>query len=329
MFEPGRADDISAIDAVPEYAEAVKCKALVDTCVGESERSSEEWATNLEPWEKCVEKGRELFGEQWRFCVLANVAAGIKSKAVTCANASSLLDQSVPLCQRARHARLRASNVTWWEDTLNTANADLNSEFALLLCLTWGGPTVLAKLLPVLAERLGCLSEENWRRLQRALYFPRVGHSTDITLDLQAIPEHHAERLIVAMEARLTKATAQEAFAELLADYSGNDKPTLEFCWRMAVHYAMREPNTWERWLPIIKASYQSGAISDLYLPYRYTRAVEPGVIPTSVAEEIVAEANRYPTDLVGFAEQICRERVAESVVPVGEVAERDKWFSN
>lgn len=46
-----------------------------------------------------------------------------------------------------------------------------------------------------------------------------------------------------------------------------------------------------------------------------------------STAQEIVKTCEDYPLELVGLAEQICRSELAENIVPVSDVAQRDGWF--
>ena len=54
-----------------------------------------------------------------------------------------------------------------------------------------------------------------------------------------------------------------------------------------------------------------------------------PEGFPADVASEVVEQSDRYPVALIVWAEKVCREEgVAGNVVPVGKVAEVDRWFS-
>lgn len=85
------------------------------------ETSGNAWATTIQPWTNLCEKGRELFGERWAFCLLANASAGIRSSEEKCDDANALFNNDVPITRRARHARLKAGNWRWWQKHLAEA----------------------------------------------------------------------------------------------------------------------------------------------------------------------------------------------------------------
>ena len=66
------------------------------------------WATTLEPWEMVIEEGRKIFGDKWKFIIMANIAAGIKSKDEMCEEYDDLSNQSMSLCKRVRFARFKS-----------------------------------------------------------------------------------------------------------------------------------------------------------------------------------------------------------------------------
>jgi hypothetical protein len=76
------------------------------------------WATNLSPWNNLVEIIRQGWGDVWICFHFANIASGIKSSSETYKEFSDLLDHSKDLCKRARYARLRAGQYSWWESKL-------------------------------------------------------------------------------------------------------------------------------------------------------------------------------------------------------------------
>ena len=134
------------LDAIPESEAASRCKTLVDLGVERWEMSVSEWTTQLGPWNDLVESGRKLFGDRWTFAIMANIGAGIRAKDEKSEQASELLDPSLPLCERVRYARLRAGAAKWWEAQLQFASDQSGVAFALLVLLTWAGPSVFNRL---------------------------------------------------------------------------------------------------------------------------------------------------------------------------------------
>jgi hypothetical protein len=69
------------IQSKPVFPEAGKCYEIIDIAGKESQRTVEEWATSIAPWDNLVEKVRAIWSEQWACFHLANVASGINLKA--------------------------------------------------------------------------------------------------------------------------------------------------------------------------------------------------------------------------------------------------------
>ncbi len=51
--------------------------------------------------------------------------------------------------------------------------------------------------------------------------------------------------------------------------------------------------------------------------------------MPIEVARDIVSRCDLYPSELVAWAEETCRQAVAAKVEPVGEVAIKNGWFES
>lgn len=319
-----------SVEDLPPFVLAEKCQEVVEVGRRLSEYSAADWATALGPWNELVERARQLFGDRWVFRVLANSSAGIRTKDETCDDASELHDPHVPLCRRVRYARLRAGASSWWESQLKPITEQEDLAFTLLVLLTWGGPTVLEKHAELLDSKLRSLQSKWWRKLSNAIQFRTYGfgqEKRDIKIDLEAIPGSLSERTIVALSSRVSERDSDYLFQRHFKNYDGDDPAVLEFCQRSALRAAQQNPDAWQNWLSIISRSYAKGVISDRYFGYAFARAVRMQDLPQEIAEEIVQDCESYPTELVGWAEQVCRQRVAEQVVPVGTVAENQNWF--
>jgi hypothetical protein len=319
---------LGSVEQIPPFVLASKCQEFVNLSVKLSERSATDWATQLNPWDELVERGRKLFGNRWAFYTIANASAGIRSKNETCEDAPELHDESVALCRRARYARLRAGASNWWESELASTTDQMNLAFTLLVFWSWAGPTVLERLIALADEKVRILNSDWWLKLSEAIQFTRFGFGRGIDLDLEAFSGTLSERSVVAISSRIKDQGWEWLFHKHLSTYNGEDPSVLEFCQRIALRAAQRNPQTWRNWLPIISKSYVRGAISDRYFGYRFAQAVHSEPLPTEIAQEIVEHCNAYPAELFGLAERTCRLRVAEQITPVGRIAKDNGWFS-
>lgn len=50
--------------------------------------------------------------------------------------------------------------------------------------------------------------------------------------------------------------------------------------------------------------------------------------MPDDIAKKIAQQSDCYPGFLVAMAKARCREALVSKIVKVGEIANRDKWFS-
>jgi hypothetical protein len=89
------------IQSKPNFSALAKCYSILDKVDKESRSTAQQWATEISPWDNLVEEARSVYGEQWAFFHLANIACGIMSRSETCTDFPNLLDHSVSLCRRA------------------------------------------------------------------------------------------------------------------------------------------------------------------------------------------------------------------------------------
>ena len=295
--------------------------------------SATKWTTQLEPWEDLIETGRSIFGNRWIFCILANIGAGIRSRTDTCDDAVELCNDNIGLCRRARYARLRAGVPRWWQSQLLSSHSQIDLAFTLLMLLTWAGPSVFHKHSALINEKILLLDDEWWMKLSHALRF-RILYSANterrpLNLDLGSFGKNISPKFVVSISIRVDEKTQTDLYHAYLENYNGNDDEVLKFCQQIALYSTNQNPKTWERWLPVISRSYVKGVISDLdpYFSYRFTRTLRSQELPREIAEKIIQNCDRYPIDLVGWAENVLRTHISEQITPVGTVAEDKKWF--
>lgn len=292
--------------------------------------SAKDWATQIDPWNSLVEFGRERFGNRWAFCELANASAGIQSKSDVCADADELYDESTPICSRARHARLRAASISWWERQLGLCKTQDETAFALLIAFSWAGRTVLEKLHALFDRKLVALDDGWWTKLSMAIQVTsKAGHlgNGNLYVEVSELPKSLSPRFFACLAERLIESKEEELYGRLIGDYRGDDRAVLEIAQAIAIRAAQKSPDTWKQWLPVIARSYEKGCVFDRYYGARFRRAVESQPLPVDIAQKIVETCKSYPTELVGWAEEVCRTAVAEKVTAVGLVAEKNRWF--
>ena len=296
-------------------------------------RSATKWATQLEPWENLVESGRSGFGDRWIFCVLANIGAGIRSRTDACGDAAELCNHNIALCRRARYARLRAGAPKWWQSQLLSSHSQIDLAFTLLVLLTWAGPSVFQKHSALINEKILLLDDEWWMKLNYTLRFQILyadnREHRPLSLDIKSFDKDISPKFVVAVSIRADEKTQIALYDTFLQDYNEDDEEILKFCQQIAFYSARQNPETWEKWLPVISRSYIKGVISDVdpYFSYRFTRTLRSQKLPREIAEQIIRNCDLYPIDLVGWAEDILRTHISEQITPVGTIAETRRWF--
>lgn len=310
---------------------ARKCTEIVNFSQRSISLPASEWATKIGPWNELAELARSNFGDRWLIYTFANTAAAIRSKEEICEEASDLNDEKIPLCRRARYARLRAGASKWWETQINGAATQEKLSFALLILFTWAGPVAIEKNIQLIDEKLNSLESSWWLKLTKAVRSTcnelEIG-GRDLAIHSDSVPASTTARMIVMLSHRLKNTTSDELFHRNLENYDGDDQAILEFCQRSAFRYALAEPTTWHKWLPIISDAYIKGAISDRHSGYQLARAVRGQKLPYEIAEKIINECRKYPTELVALAEQVCRQEVSSKMTPVGQIALQQNWFT-
>lgn len=297
----------------------------------ELQRSTAQWATEVRPWECVVEKIRGLFGEVWAAVLIANVGAGIRSKAEKYPEASRLLDRTCPLVQRTRHARLRSGNAVWWAKQFDGVEDKSSQMIVALVFLSWAGPSVLTSVVRRLDEVLAGLACEEWEMVSRSyrscLMYTEKHRTGEIT-DIATLPDQLSDRTVAALGVRSSASAALSLYQKYLAHYEGDDHFVLSFAQDAALRSAPQDVEQWKQCLSIISRSYIKGVVSDRSYLFRAFRSSNQLKIPLEIARMLVESPDKYPSDFVNIADARCREELASAVVPVAQIAETGKWFA-
>lgn len=322
--------DKEQVQNTPNYSTLAKCYEILDAVEKESQYTAKQWATEISPWDNLVEKARSVWGEQWAFFHLANIASGIKSKSETCIGFPNLLDHSVSLCRRARYARLRSGKAAYWQKLFEQADDVTDVLFTTLVLITWGSKKTLEGLVGLIDSVLKELSTDNWRRLynsvEESISCTQQSSDRFILFDVKLLPELLNARTVTLLAIRSKE--PKDLYSKYFDGYSGSDLQVLQYWQRVVIELLGESKISWQSALKVISQSYMEGVVSERYAFQRFIRRVSADSLPDEIAEEIAREPDRYPGFLVAAAEAKCRNIVASKIVKVGEIARRDRWFS-
>ena len=292
-----------------------------------------EWASDLTPWNNLVEEARSLFGHRWAFDNLANIAAAAGSKDEKYDNADDLHDASVPLCQRARRARLRSGSPNWWRHQIEHAGNDNAQIFALLLFFSWAGPETLKKLVDIVNPILHSLAESSWQQLFSSLrqsrHLAKNLSSQVVHFDNGDLPPDISDRTAVAYSIRADDASKVLIYRTYASRSKDKSASYLSLAGEVTSILLREGATGWEKGLPIIESVYKHYHGRSFRVPLGYVRNNERGAIPADLAIKVVQNPELYPCDIVAIAEMKNRELLASSVVPVGKVAAQEHWFDD
>lgn len=133
------------------------------------DRDSLEMFDRSDMWKQVVESARRRFGENWSAYGLAAQVAGVRRADYRPLDAGSLLDTEVPLCDRARYARLWRGNAGWWAAQLADDSDDLDRSFWVAMAVLWSSATNLFQLRDQISETVASLDDARIVALQRTV----------------------------------------------------------------------------------------------------------------------------------------------------------------
>ena len=288
----------------------------------------------LLPWNDIVETGRREFGDRWGFFELAAQAAGIRSTEEKGSGLRDLFDRDAALCERARYARLRAGDRTWWSDTLERSSDRMDRMFSALMLMSWGSAKTIAGNAEALRELLRSCGDVDWpviaqamRRVDNAMR--RWGGRRTLNIHAQTAVFDGSARLIAALWPRLSRKSQDMSYEAVIGPYSGNDGVVLSVCQRATLTRLRTGKVAWETALPRVAAAYRAMGSVDSAATYFLGRHVAKKGIPRAVAVSVLDTPESYPTELIAMAEGALRYQLSQSVVPVIEVAKAEGWFGS
>jgi hypothetical protein len=299
----------------------LKCADVVSVWGEQSMGDQDSWFVSLRPWEKLIERSRELFGERWAHSVLAVEASGIRSPSETYPEASDLFDNDVSLARRARYARLRAGNPKWWGEQLDRAKTGDDRLLVLAIMLSRASERTISAQIERLDTLLRKISADEFGRLwvtcNRARSFDaQFGADRRTFEDSMQLPRDLSERTIAVLGPRASTGLRRHLYQRYLRSYKGRRIQLLDLAIEAELVGQKSNTRVWKRVIPMLRR-----------YPGRYL--VRPGMpiheMPLQIAREICLDPSGFDSELVFRAEKRCNS--ATEFEPVAKVAAKQAWF--
>lgn len=285
------------------------------------------WRSNIEVWDRVVEAGRNVYGEQIIFNLIALLSAGIKSKDQTFDEFDNLRESSHSLCKRVRYARMRSGNIKYWEQQLEPAT---DISFTLAIVITWATPKTIAGIFPLLRNKIDNLSSAEFNELR--FYLWRVFH-------LNSFTESQATEIGALLSHTECSMNVKYLISIRLPDKSRQSFIYANFPRDEAKKYGVTEfilMHVLDQYLTNTSDLQKLDEVSSLYRDasrfeesYYYKHSDKFFNMPLDVANKIMSDARSYPTYLSSTAEKVCRLYANRHIKAVGETAVKNKWFEN
>ncbi|WP_435736002.1 hypothetical protein V5D56_14480 [Cellulosimicrobium sp. PMB13] len=262
--------------------------------------SAFERPTPPEAWRAITELARDCFGETWSAMSIAIRVAGMRVVTGLPQGSDRLFDPTVPLCARARAARLRRGGTAWWLRQLDEAKTVFDRMFWAGLVLMWSSAKNLYELADQTNEIVESLADDDYRVLRATILSAASGreYRTDRKklpfVDLRPFSDRSAVLVATAFgspSADLRYSSKQEK-AELLGPFIDSLREAEELAkvpsWKDA-----------ERALAWARRVYEWRRSGRRGLSYATHRHMLEARLRPEAAAEILEAPKLYPPELV------------------------------
>jgi hypothetical protein len=323
--------DPQLTSSAESYKSHSACIEVARVAEVECKRTGHAWATLIAPWDSVTERARTVWGDSWALIVLAAVASGIRSTSEKCQDAEDLLDRSRSLCRRARYARLRSGVASWWKKQFQQASSGDELLLISLLCANWTTTNTLLAVMDEFGDALDRLRPWEWTKLSgaaRRLRFLTAVDESRCPIDATLLPADLSDRLVVLTALRADEKSRHDIFKRYLESSPSDDPEVLDLIAREATDPSGFGTPSWNPNLSLIEMCYERGR-RFWYVSMNFEQHQQREIIiPSGISSKIMQSPEKFPGEFVRLAEGYCRREVAKGIIPVAQVAERDKWFA-
>ena len=311
--------------------------------------SPEIWRSDLEPWEKLVDRGFQEAAEGRLFSLIAML-----STAVSCLwkrleddreiksgiNLQECLNQdkvqaswdsrgftpTAGLVRRLFFSKGKGNDASWWQTKLRMSDGEERMILlAALVC--WGNAGVIQNLSKELSEACDDLDPDRWSWFWNvsSLIISVAGSQIEKLNDNWFVKSDElTERLAVVLTRRLLDGGDRRKVArKCFWNYRGGDGRILQAAaeWEL-----LSEPYADIDWEFAEKLSIQARENGVQYL-FSHSHARHSVDVPVDVAERVLEECGKHDWQFVSLCERSLGSFVAQKAKRVSTVAEEEDWF--
>ena len=313
--------------------------------------SPEVWRSELEPWEKLVDRGFQEAPGGRLFSLISLISTAVscvwtkledeRERQVEVDLQKCLAEDSVQgswddcgftptagLVRRLSFSKSRGGDLSWWHTRLRVSDGE--EQLILLAALVcWGQGDVIRSLSKELGDTLDVLNEDEWSWFWylASLTMSVAGMQME-KLDDNWFSENDElnERLAVVLTRRLSdNSNRREVARKCFHGYRGGDHRILQ---RAAEWELLPESNDDIDWEFAMRLSAQARENSVEFLfPNGHKRhQVE---VPINIAKQVLEECGNHNWQFVSLCGRSLGSFVAQNAKRVSTVAEEQKWFNN
>jgi hypothetical protein len=285
-----------------------------------------EWRNSLIHWDILVENSRKYFNDEWMIQLMSVIAAGIKSKDEIYEDFNNLNDDTISLCKRVRHARLKSGNIKYWKKQLDDM---YDLKFTLLVFFTWATSRTIIQLLDIADLLVITLSEEEYLllidSLDKVARLSKFSSSQQKIIKKSVSSKNFSEELLYLISLRFTKKDQGEFIYNNINKVNQKITSIADTRLQYLINKYYKD-NTNLSILKEINNLHSNGHyINKNY--YRNQYFFDTKVIPIDVARMIMEDSKNYPLSIVFLAEKSCMVYANKKSKVVGQIANEESWF--
>lgn len=294
--------------------------------------NSHEWGDKLMPWEVLVQSSIQAFGMSLSAKILTVISAGIKSKDEKCEEFDDFNNDTHSLCRRVRHARLKSGNIKWWRIQIDNSKDKL---FCYLVLMIWGTPKTLKEFLIELSNYVESLDSTEYETLLTSFIalssISKFGQNQSSVIELQASLKEDGiiDKLKHLLSYRFEGDNRNKFIYSSIKDYNGPNQHILESKLLCLIELFSESPDD-PHLLSQIKSTYKLlRKYDDEQMFYHRGYPMDEDSIKMNIdlAKDVMNEFKDYPRLISAMAEKTCRMYANQNIIPVGTIANEEKWF--
>lgn len=295
--------------------------------------SIDDWNSTLSPWTDLIESARRRWGTTILLQNMAAIAAGIRSKLEKAFGFSALLDESLPLAERARFARLKTS-VSWWSKQLSSANSETSKVWVLSLLFSWAPKRTFKELEIEITKAVDSLTMSAWGNLiasvRMVVSVTANNRTSNSIFSRDDFDKNLSWRVKTILTVRMSRVQSKKICLDMMQIYNGKDPFIINYLWNGCIERAFSDGDGWEN----IAGFYTKNrtflknmkpdpfATFDNYYYYHRNNMAQ------DMARKIMSKPDSYPFSMVEVAGYRMTMPI-EKAAPLLQVAQSDGWFAS